>query len=103
MSAFARPHQRLFRLRIIQIDRYRTAAIERPDDWVAPDHLRARPGGWAKPDQKVEVLLEKKWHKARVDRVDDDYFYFIQYDDLGPGWSEWVTADRMRRPGGATR
>jgi len=71
-------------------------AIERPDDWVTPDRLRARPGGWAKPDQTVEVLLEKKWHKARVDRVDDDYFYFIQYDDLSAAWSEWVTADRMR-------
>ena len=71
-------------------------AVDRPDDWVEGARLRARPGGWAKPGERVEVLLEKKWQRGRVDRVDDDYFYFIQYDDLSAAWSEWVTADRMR-------
>jgi hypothetical protein len=71
-------------------------AVERPDSGVPLERLRARPGGWGREGQHVEVLLEKKWHKARVERIDDDFFYFVKYDDLSVAWNEWVTADRMR-------
>jgi hypothetical protein len=47
--------------------------------------------------EKVDVRLNGKWRRATVDNVDDQHFYLIKYDDLGPEWNEWVTAGRMRR------
>jgi serine/threonine protein kinase len=67
---------------------------------AADEELAASRDSTATAVERVEVVLEKKWHRARVDRVEDDFFYFIQYDDLNAPWSEWLTADRMRPLGG---
>ena len=46
----------------------------------------------------VEVEWKGKWWDAKVAKVEDDFFYFIEYHGYGREGDEWVTPKRMRRP-----
>lgn len=68
------------------------------DEWVTPERVR----GWT-PVQlaigaAVEVEWEDAWYPAHV--LDEKLgVHFITYDDDDPAWNEWVTPQRIRRPG----
>jgi hypothetical protein len=80
--------------------RYRIHYLDYEDSWdetVPAARLRKPLGGNAAKGDKVEVEWKGKWWAAKVAKVEDDFFYFIQYDGYGREWDEWVTPKRMRK------
>ena len=79
---------------------YRVHYIGYPDTWdtwVTPDNLRKiTPGNWKVGDH-LEANWKGKWFPAVIQRVEEGYFYFVDYDGWGPEWNEWVTEKYMRR------
>jgi hypothetical protein len=69
------------------------------DEWVKIGRLRHPQGLTLKGGDKVEVEWQKKWWPAKVLEVETD-FALIHYDNYGSEWDEWVTAKRIRKPGG---
>jgi hypothetical protein len=67
------------------------------EEWMPAARLRKPRGGSAEPGDRVEVEWKGEWWAAKVAKVEDDFFYFIQYDGYGREWDEWVTPKRMRK------
>ena len=86
--------------------RYRVHYLDYDDSWdesVPASRLRKPVGGSAARGDRVEVEWKGKWWAAKVAKVEDDFFYFIQYEGYGREWDEWVTPKRMRHPSAAGR
>jgi len=49
-----------------------------------------------KAAEKIEVLWEKKWWPAEVQKTDGD-FHFITYTGFEHYWDEWVLSDRIQK------
>jgi hypothetical protein len=65
------------------------------DEWVAPERIReiARPS--YSIGASVSVRWKRKWYPATVRDVRAGIHY-IEYEDFGPEWNEWVALSRIQ-------
>ncbi|MBA4032937.1 MAG: hypothetical protein C0478_18880 [Planctomyces sp.] len=68
---------------------------ESDDEWVAPERLRI-PTSVTRPiNSRVQILWKGEWYRGRIVGVKHG-LHLVKYDDWGPEWNEWVTAERLR-------
>jgi hypothetical protein len=68
---------------------------ESDDEWVAPERLRT-PAPVTRPiNSRVQILWKGAWYRGKIVGVKHG-LHLVKYDDWGPEWNEWVTAELLR-------
>jgi hypothetical protein len=65
---------------------------------VQPHVVEAQANQPYRVDDAVSIQWRGDWYPGKILAVDGNRFQ-IRYDGYGAFWDEWVTAERLRRPG----